>query len=72
MVKPNKLPGCTSFFTTADSAYTGWLASHPRSLLTGTARNVDETKFAARSILAGGDEPGDRPHCCSIPRDAHG
>ncbi|NOT42361.1 MAG: hypothetical protein HOP13_17945 [Alphaproteobacteria bacterium] len=65
MVKPTNLPRYTNFFSPAERAFTGWLASHPRSLLTGAesgaSRTASETELAGRSILAGGDEPGDRP-----------
>jgi hypothetical protein len=65
MVKLNKLPHYTDFFTAADSAYTGWLASHPRSLLAGSEsgarRDTAKTEHTGRFILAGGDEPGEKP-----------
>jgi hypothetical protein len=58
MVKQSKPPRYADFFTTAESAFTGWLANHPRSLLTGeqTRAAGDEGDF----VLAGGDESSGR------------
>lgn len=60
MVKPSGIPRYRDYFSAAEGAFTGWLAGHPRSLLTG-ARNPSGIAIDAKQdglVLAGGDEVG--------------
>lgn len=61
MAKQTRLPRYSDFFSVAEGAFTGWLASHPRSLLTGGNSSVAAADAKqAGSVFAGGDEPGQR------------